>query len=457
MSNKTFIPAFQCSVGNWKYYICMMKYGEVARQVGFAYEQGGNAELGQLIQRGISVRTKDITEYLLKSEHRFLGGLVVAAWGGEPQYTPLTMDDPEGMLRGIDREFGVLTFDGTQAYFVLDGQHRLRAIKDAIKRNPDLGHEDICVLIVTHYDTADGRLRTRRLFTNINRNAKQTAVSENIALDEDDAFAILTRRMVDEHPFLREQGRVRVVLSVGENGELRLATGSVPKGDPKAWTTLIVLYDVLQYLAWDLPSAMRLKARRPSDDVLEAGFKTLFQRLDDLLENCGGVRARLEQAASAKEIRAPKGAESDGHPFMRPVVQKAVARVASQIIQQNLLTWDGVMDRLAQLDWKFGAPPWLAVFSTDGGKMLVGKENTELLADLLHVHLAPVSGQAIKRARKKFKEVRGTAYPVSEEDLEVRLSSVTASHPPTSIILPDEISSDPKMEVLHFTETGDAD
>src|SRR5436190_12519372 len=84
MSNKTFIPAFQCSVGDWKYYICMMKYGEVNKQVQFAYELSSNSELGQIIQRGISARTRDITQYLLKSPHRFLGGLVVAAWGGEP-------------------------------------------------------------------------------------------------------------------------------------------------------------------------------------------------------------------------------------------------------------------------------------------------------------------------------------------------------------------------------------
>jgi DNA sulfur modification protein DndB len=128
MSNKTFIPAFQCLVGDWKYYICMMKYGEVSRQVQFAYELGGNQQLGQLIQRGISNRTTGITDYLVKSQHRFLGGIVVAAWGGAPQYTELKMDDPEGMLSGLDSEFGVLTFDGTQQYFVLDGQHRLRAI-----------------------------------------------------------------------------------------------------------------------------------------------------------------------------------------------------------------------------------------------------------------------------------------------------------------------------------------
>src|SRR6266852_7143159 len=179
MSNRTLLPVLRCKVDTWRYYICKMKYAEVARELNCPCELGRNQELGMLIQQSISNRTKGITEYLLKSPHRFLGGLVVAAWGGEPQYTALSMDDPDGILKGIDREFGVLTFDGTQSYFVLDGQHRLRAIKDAMRQNPGLGKEDICVLIVTHYDTDEGRLRTRRLFTNINKNAKQTAPAEN--------------------------------------------------------------------------------------------------------------------------------------------------------------------------------------------------------------------------------------------------------------------------------------
>jgi hypothetical protein len=56
-------------------------------------------------------------------------GLVVAVWDGEPQYRSLSIEDPDGMLQGLDREFGVLTFDGTQQYFVLDGQHRPRVSK----------------------------------------------------------------------------------------------------------------------------------------------------------------------------------------------------------------------------------------------------------------------------------------------------------------------------------------
>lgn len=446
MSNRTLIPAFRCKVDTWRYYVCRMKYAEAARQVKFPYELGSNTELGQLIQRGISARTMGITEYLLKSKHRFLGGLVVAAWGGEPQYTPLSMDDPEGMLKGLDREFGVLTFDGTQAYFVLDGQHRLRAIKDAIKQKPELGREDICVLIVTHYDTLEGRRRTRRLFSNINKNAKQTGTAENIALDEDVGFAILTRRMLDEHEFLKVDGRVRVILSVGDDGELKLASGSVPKTDARALTTFTVLYDVLQYLGWDLPRVMKEKAVRPSDEILDESYENLTERLDDLLKYCGDIRAKLEAAASAREIRAPRDAEGEGHPFMRPVVQKAVARVASEIMQQGALGWDEIMKRLSELDWKLASPPWQAVFSADGGKMLTGKDNTNLLCELLHVHIAPTSGQAIKRARKSFKDIRGTQYPVTEENLGKRLPAVEPPPPAAPIVLPTEISLDPEPE-----------
>jgi DNA sulfur modification protein DndB len=427
MSNKTFIPAFQCNVGDWKYYICMMKYGEVARQVNFAYELGANEELGQLIQRGISSRTKGITEYLIKSPHRFLGSLVVAAWGGEPEYTRLSMDDPDGMLNGLDREFGVLTFDGTQQYFALDGQHRLKAIKDAIKVKPEIGKEDICVLLVTHYDTGDGRLRTRRLFTNINRNAKVTGVAENIALEEDDAFAVLTRRLLEDHVFLKQPGRVRVILSHGTEGELKLASGSVPKTDATALTTFTVLYDMIHSLAWDQPSILNDETRRPSDSVLDEAYKVVSERLDQLFVACGRVRERLEACSSARELRAPKDAEGTGHPFMRPVIQKAIARVASHLMVQKSLDWATFLDRLAKLPWQLSETPWNAVFSTDGGKMLSGKENTLLLEELLKIHICPLSMQQIKRARKNYKDVRGINYPISDSDLGELVVATTAN------------------------------
>ncbi|KPF61717.1 DNA sulfur modification protein DndB [beta proteobacterium AAP51] len=398
-----------------------MKYAEVARQVGFAYELGGNADLNTLIQRGLSHRTQAIKDYLMKSEHRFLGALLVAAWGGAPQYMSVSMDDPDGVLSGIDKQFGVLTFDGTQQYFALDGQHRLKAIKEALKSNPEIGQEDICVIMVSHYDTEEGKVRTRRLFTNINRNAKATTGAENIVLDEDDGPAIVTRRLITEHPFFSAQGVIKVFTRQGEEGELKLASGNVSQSEKRAFTTIANLYDMVRSLSFGLDPAMQKRDARPSDEVLESAYVTIGQRLDDLLKATGNIRESLLAGTSAKDIRFPKNNEAGGHAFMRPVIQKAVARAAAQIAEQDVLPWNAVMERLSKLPWQIGQAPWTAVFNTSNNKMVTAKENVTLLDDLVYAHVAAPSKQFIINARKEYKQVRGSVYPVSEEDLLVNL------------------------------------
>jgi DNA sulfur modification protein DndB len=317
MANKTFIPAFEARVGDWTYFICIMKYAQVAREVQFAHELGGNKDLSSLIQRGISSRTDDIVRYLLNSENRFLGSLIVATWGGQPEFVTLKLDDEHDVLAGVDQGFGVLTLDGTHQFFALDGQHRLKAIKAAIKQRPELGAEDICVLLVSHYDTAEGREKTQRLFTNINRNAQKTTNAEDIALDVDDGFAIVTRNLLTDHPWLSGEGVVRVfVKPPSEDGAFTLASNTVPKTDPHAWSTIVVLHSLLKSLGFGLHHSMIQSGTRPNDEVLIESQAVLRGRLEELVKACGDVRSALEQASSAADIRAPKGHEGDGHAFM---------------------------------------------------------------------------------------------------------------------------------------------
>lgn len=419
MSNRTLIPALSACVGDWKYYICVMKYAQVAKEIQFAHDLGGNTELSNLIQRGITERTKEIVQYLVKSPHRFLGALIVAAWGGDPNYISVDMQNDEGLLNGLDNSFGVLTFDGSHQYFALDGQHRLRAIKDAIKINPELGKEEICVLIVSHFDTPEGQEKTRRLFTNINKNAKTTTKGENIALDEDNGFAIITRRLIDEYPFFKEEeGRVIVFVRNNAEGDISIAGGNIPATNKKAFTTISTLFEMLQSLGHELDVSMGL-AHRPTDDVLECSYKIFAQRLDDLLKNCGDIPAKFKAIGNAQAIRAPKGKEGEGHPFMRSVVQRAVTRCIAKVIDQQTLTWEGIMFRLSQLDWRLSSPPWNSVASISDNKvkMLTGRDHVSLLDDLLIAHIAPNSKSEIKRALSKFKEVRGDKYKISEEEL----------------------------------------
>jgi DNA sulfur modification protein DndB len=427
VANQTTIPALRARVGDWDYYICSMKYGVVDSQIKFAYELGGNKDLNTMIQRGLGVRAQEITDYLMRSEHRFLGAMIVACWGGAPKYLEVRMDDPDGILANLDDGFGVLTFDGSQRFFALDGQHRLRAIRDALNLDPQLAQEEICVLIVSHFDTEEGREPTRRLFTNINRNAKATSAAENIALDEDDGYAILTRRFLTDHDWLKMPGVVKVFTKTNDvTGEVVMAGDSISKADPKSFTTITVLYKILQDLGRDLDAKLDLKVR-PNDEELESAFATLTKRLDDLFDACGEVKTQLEAAASARDIRAPKGREPEGHPMMRPVVQRAVARLAEQVLGQGALTWDELTGRLKTLDWELQKAPWLAVYSPEQGRMLTGGTFNDLLDQLLLAHVAPPTAQYIKDARKSFKDIVGRNYPVSEQDLRANLKEVPAA------------------------------
>jgi len=279
------------------------------------------------------------------------------------------------------------------------------------------------VLLVSHFDTEDGREETRRLVTNINRNAKVTTSAENIALDEDYGINILTRRFLTDHEFLKRDGVVLVFTKHGEEGELSMAGNSIPKTHAKALTTIAVLNDLLKELAFDLPASITAPNTRPTSDELEFGYTELSKRVDALLNACGNIRELVLAAASARDLRAPKNNEAAGHAFMRPVVQKAVARVLKHIVSQKTLTWEESLDRLSKLDWEIGKAPWLAVYEPESEKMMAGKDFNELLFDLLLCHLAPPSKQAIKKARKEYKDLRNSLYPVSEEDLFVRLVS----------------------------------
>ena len=90
--------------------------------------------------------------------------------------------------------------------------------------------------------------------------------------------------------------------------------------------------------------------------------------------------------------------------------------------------------------------------------MIPGKENANLLADLLHAHLAPKNLQAIKRARKTFKDLRGQHYPITEEDLAKRLPAVEVTTVPEPVQHRPELSEqvDAELASLPPEESDDS-
>lgn len=421
MSNRTLIPALKAHVGDWVYFVCVMKYGQVAKEIEFAHELNGNNQLGQLIQRGISDRTKEITEYILNSKHRFLGSLIVAAWGGDPKYTPVRMEQTEH-VSGIDSSFGLLTFDGTQRYFALDGQHRLKAIKDAIKLDDSLTSEEISVILVSHQKTKDGQQKTRRLFTNINKNAKSTSVSENIALDEDDGYAIINRWLIEGHPILSEQDRVAVFTKAGDSGELSIAS-SVKDSDRKAITSIKQLYEIIKAIGYGSSIDNLSKAARPSEEQLDEAYEFISKRIDELLISCGDIVKLISDNHDLRLLRKSKLNPGSEHPFLKGVIQRAISSVIRQLLEENRVSWEFILNKLEDLPWTLASYPWCSVttMNESGIKMLTQRDYQRLLEDLLICHIAPRTKAEIKKTRERYKELKMSDYGVAASELEKNL------------------------------------
>ena len=213
---------------------------QIADQIHIAQEIHSSKVLKDMIQRQITNRAAQISDYLLKQPQRFFNSLIVGVYGGSPDWYELKVgpnrhpDVPE-LPSELDGVLGILRLDGTQTLFAIDGQHRAQGIKQALEKNDELKKEEVSVIFVAHKNDPAGMERTRRLFTTLNRYAKPVSKSEIVALDEDDIIAIITRELVEKYPLFQE----KISLS---------KTKAIAVKDNKSFTTIITLYDVMEIL-----------------------------------------------------------------------------------------------------------------------------------------------------------------------------------------------------------------
>jgi DGQHR domain-containing protein len=380
-------------MGRWEYYIVKMNMRELSESVKFASDVHGNYTLDTMLQRALSesrVRTEIVT-YLAKQKDRFFASIVIAALKGHPKWYPVLMEGDERftMLKDDERfneTFGVLAFDGTQQYYALDGQHRLSAIKTLISPEEDtfdppegFYEEEVSVLVVVPSGAeteTEFFERYRRLFGHLNRYAKSMDQFTNVVMDEDDAFAILTRRLIADYEFFAQPGTIKP-----EKGK------NLRESDP--WfTSLETFYDMNRTL---LDSRGRQNAKwgpekddikqfqrfRPSDELLDALYDELKTYWDCLLDEMPVLK---EDPMMMRRHNVPSDDESDGAKDLLvfwPIGQQLLATVARYALDQRMpestekverKTVKSALAGLGEAEWDLHNPPWqylLLVWDTE--------------------------------------------------------------------------------------------
>jgi len=241
------LPALRAVIGNWTYYATTLTFEQVNDYIERVDSQLHKSKsLRDLIQRGLTKNFESIRDYILNQEERFFNALVLAVYDGIPDWIEVELKLDEEQFFNM----GFLEFPGNQKIFPLDGQHRVEGIKAALKQNPNLKNEKIAVIFVGHKNDEQGRQKSRRLFTTLNRYAKPVTMNDIIALDEDDSIAIVTRNLLESFDLFTGD---KVTKSKNK---------AISDKDKNSFTSIITLYQCNR----ELLKAFRKRRKREAPD-----------------------------------------------------------------------------------------------------------------------------------------------------------------------------------------------
>ena len=99
----------------------------------------------------------------------------------------------ESLGNGKDsNRVGLLHIPMDARFIINDGQHRRAAIEEALREEPDLGHETIAIVFFLDKDMS----RSQQMFADLNRYAVKPSQSLGILYDHRDKMAYITRLVV---------------------------------------------------------------------------------------------------------------------------------------------------------------------------------------------------------------------------------------------------------------------
>jgi DNA sulfur modification protein DndB len=330
--------------------------------------------INQILQRDINdKRIKNISNYLVNTNDHFFSSIIVAIHKGNPEWSDVDVSE-QFTIKGkkidtdnfnfINNKIGILTLSGGEEIFALDGQHRLVGLRDAIKKNEELGEEEISLVYVIH--NQENAERTRRLFTVLNKYAEKPKKAELIILEEDDVAAINTRRLVTNfEPFKKE------------NALTPSKTSSISNSDLKSFTTLVTINKINTIL---YSKNKNFYTVRPSKKDINIYYKKSLEFWNFIFESFPEIEDFID---GKKDIKLKgklfnRNTHTGGSLLLRPVGQENIAKVYKYFDKIDKL--DFLKKNIRKIDFSLTGPYFNYIFWNNGN--MVPKE-LKLKLDLI--------------------------------------------------------------------------
>jgi len=350
---KVRIPAIQGKIGDTFYYTTNLTFNQIKE---FVKKVDGelhtSTSIKEVIQRSLTDNYKKIRDYILNRSDFFFDSLVLAVYDGDPKWTEVRYEIGEDAYYNV----GILEFTGDEKIFPVDGQHRVEGIKAALAENEALGSETIPVMLIGHKNTPEGRERSRRIFSTLNRYVKPVRMGDIIALDEDDIVAIVTRDLLEEYPLFMGN-RIKMI-----NNK------AIPPSDKSAFTSLMTLYDCnyALYTSYMCEKKGGIVAKpivdkslkvRPTDDIIREFSNYLVDFWNLMQEYFAEIR-EFARSNAPDAARALRSEVNGGNLFFRPIGLLPFVGSVCRIKQDTQLRFTDILYRFSSMERIVSNEPW---------------------------------------------------------------------------------------------------
>lgn len=402
------LPCLRGQVQDWIYYVTLMRFKEIALRFKPAEEIHKNKTLNELLQRALDGRSVEIGDYIINQKQHFFNAIIAGIYEGEPRWIEIDLGRADvldvGGERLVRESIGVLQLNGMEKIFAIDGQHRVEGIRDALSRTSKHDDEECVVIFVAHRGTGAGLERTRRLFSTLNRYAKPVKLGEIIALDEDDAIAILTRRLLYHGPYVNRKDVI-----------VPAKTKNLARTDDTSWTSVQALYDFIERVLLGgrglrKKQIAKYKMLRRSGEELDALYAEIASVLNAMVNHFSELATYLT-ASGKVDASGRRGGKNGGSLLFRPIGM-SICGDCLVYCKMRGLALDEAVSRLARVDRTLANEPWAGLlFDVANSKMRRATKSDLNCATLMWVYRA---GLLEPKDFSKLIAVYSEAHEVSE-------------------------------------------
>ncbi len=265
-----------------------------------------------------------IKDYILNNPDDYTFSSLTASVDGIMEFTPAASLGKEGNL-------GRLYINMDSRLLINDGQHRRRAIEEALKERPDLGHEMISVVFFQD----EGLKRSQQMFSDLNKNAVKPTKSLNILYDHRNEFSKFIVNLVN-------------YIEVFE-GRVELEKTTISNRSTKAFT--------LNGIA---DASIRLLGIGKAKKISEKDKELVEDFWQIVSKNIPEWQLLLKGEVSPSQVRKE---------FVNTNTNllNALGIVGRIVIQEHPNNWKDKLGNLKKINWSRDAPEW-------EGRLIINKQ-----------------------------------------------------------------------------------